>query len=103
MAALWQQWLSFFDHLNLRMSSPTLSPSATRERDTATDVLSAGVSPSSTAYRRIARALFLAGFSTFSLLYCVQPLLPAFTREFGIGAAASSLSLSFSLSLSSRP
>jgi MFS transporter, YNFM family, putative membrane transport protein len=74
------------------MSSPTFSPAATHERD----ALPAGVSPSSAAYRRIAFALFLAGFSTFSLLYCVQPLLPAFAREFGIGAAASSLSLSLS-------
>lgn len=25
-------------------------------------------------------ALFAAGFSTFSLLYCVQPLMPLFTH-----------------------
>ena len=37
------------------------------------------------AYRRIAAALFLAGFATFSLLYCVQPLLPEFARDFGVG------------------
>lgn len=54
------------------------------------------MSPSSPAYRRIAVALFLAGFSSFSLLYCVQPLLPAFARQFDIGAAVSSLSLSLS-------
>ncbi len=60
------------------------------------DALPAGVSPRSAAYKRIALALFLAGFSTFSLLYCVQPLLPAFAREFGLGAASSSLSLSLS-------
>jgi hypothetical protein len=48
----------------------------------------------STAYRRISVALFLAGFSTFSLLYCVQPLLPAFSTEFAIGATQSSLALS---------
>ena len=47
------------------------------------------------AYRRIAAALFLAGFATFSLLYCVQPLLPEFARDFGVGAAESSLALSF--------
>ena len=45
-------------------------------------------------FRRTAIALFCAGFATFTLLYCVQPLLPAFSREFGIGAAAASLSLS---------
>ena len=35
-----------------------------------------------------------AGFSTFALLYCVQPLLPLFSREFGVSAANSSLALS---------
>jgi YNFM family putative membrane transporter len=47
------------------------------------------------AYRRASLALFLAGFSTFSLLYCVQPLLPAFAHSFHIDAATSSLALSF--------
>lgn len=46
------------------------------------------------AYRRISLALFLAGFATFSLLYCVQPLLPAFVAHFGVTPAASALSLS---------
>lgn len=46
------------------------------------------------AFRRVNWALFVAGFATFGLLYCVQPLLPEFTREYGVGAAASSLSLS---------
>ncbi|MGE0407095.1 MAG: MFS transporter [Candidatus Korobacteraceae bacterium] len=46
------------------------------------------------AFRRTNRALFAAGFSTFSLLYCVQPLLPVFSREFRVSAAASSLALS---------
>jgi YNFM family putative membrane transporter len=78
------------------MSSPAISPAATRAAGAAADALPAGVSPRSAAYKRIALALFLAGFSTFSLLYCVQPLLPAFAREFGIGAASSSLSLSLS-------
>jgi YNFM family putative membrane transporter len=49
---------------------------------------------SSAAYRRISAAMFLAGFATFSLVYCVQPLLPAFTRDFHIGPAESSLALS---------
>lgn len=45
-------------------------------------------------YWAVSSALFLAGFSTFSLLYCVQPLLPVFSHHFGIGAAQSSLVLS---------
>lgn len=46
------------------------------------------------AYRQASFALFLAGFSTFSLLYCVQPLLPEFARSFGVDPASSSLALS---------
>jgi YNFM family putative membrane transporter len=44
--------------------------------------------------RRANVALFAAGFGTFSLMYCVQPVMPIFSDEFGIGPAASSLSLS---------
>ncbi|ALK29964.1 arabinose efflux permease family protein [Burkholderia plantarii] len=54
------------------------------------------IAPGSASYRRISLALFLAGFSTFSLLYCVQPLLPLFSNAFSIGAAQSSLALSLS-------
>ena len=78
------------------MSSPSLSRALPGTQQATPDALPAGVSPRSAAYKRIALALFLAGFSTFSLLYCVQPLLPAFAREFGLGAASSSLSLSLS-------
>ena len=46
------------------------------------------------AYRRISLALFLAGFATFSLLYCVQPVLPELAQHFALGAAGSSLALS---------
>lgn len=44
--------------------------------------------------RRANAALFLLGFVTFWLLYCVQPLLPLFDAEFGVGAARSALALS---------
>jgi YNFM family putative membrane transporter len=46
------------------------------------------------AYRNAAIALFAAGFSTFALLYCVQPLLPLFSTAFGVSPAASSLAVS---------
>jgi YNFM family putative membrane transporter len=46
------------------------------------------------AFRRINLAVAAAGFSTFLLMYAVQPLLPIFTREFHINAATSSLALS---------
>ncbi|MBB5189731.1 YNFM family putative membrane transporter [Silvimonas terrae] len=48
------------------------------------------------AYRRTNIALFLGGFSTFWLLYWVQPLLPLFSRVFGLSPAASSVALSIS-------
>ncbi len=46
------------------------------------------------AFRRANWSLFAAGLATFGLLYCVQPLMPEFSREYGISAAASALSLS---------
>ncbi|MFJ3056991.1 MFS transporter [Herbaspirillum sp. NPDC087042] len=58
-----------------------------------------GATRGSAAYQRIVLALFCSGFATFSLLYCVQPLLPAFAHEFNIGAASASLALSVSTGL----
>lgn len=46
------------------------------------------------AYRRASLALFCAGFCTFALLYCVQPLLPLLAAGFAVSAASSSLALS---------
>jgi YNFM family putative membrane transporter len=39
-------------------------------------------------------AMFAAGFSTFALLYGVQPLMPVFSAEFAVSPAVSSLSIS---------
>nr|WP_304657559.1 MFS transporter [Caballeronia sp. Lep1P3] len=41
-------------------------------------------------------ALLFAGYATFSLLYCVQPLLPEFTKTFGVAPAVSALAVSVS-------
>lgn len=46
------------------------------------------------AFHRTNLALFSAGFATFALMYCVQPLLPLFARVFHVSAAASSLAIS---------
>ena len=46
------------------------------------------------AFRRTTIALFAAGFSTFAVLYGVQPLMPVFSDEFQISPAESSLALS---------
>ncbi|SFP91232.1 MFS transporter [Pseudomonas borbori] len=52
------------------------------------------LSSGSAAYRRATLALFCAGFATFALLYCVQPLLPLLATHFAVSAAGSSLALS---------
>lgn len=45
-------------------------------------------------FRKTSFAFFAAGFNTFAILYCVQPLLPEFTKEFNINPTTASLSLS---------
>ncbi|PZU21655.1 MAG: MFS transporter, partial [Stenotrophomonas sp.] len=37
-------------------------------------------------FRRAVLALFMAGFATFGVLYCVQPLLPGFSSHFGMAS-----------------
>jgi MFS transporter, YNFM family, putative membrane transport protein len=58
--------------------------------------VSEGFTRGSPEYRRVAVALFAAGFATFALLYCVQPLMPLFADGFGLNPADSSFALSLS-------
>jgi YNFM family putative membrane transporter len=51
------------------------------------------------AFRRTTVALGTAGFSTFALLYSIQPLLPVFSQQFRVTAAGASLSLSLTTGL----
>ncbi|WP_336953216.1 MFS transporter [Sphingobium aromaticivastans] len=51
------------------------------------------------AYRRAFWGLLLGGLSTFNLLYCVQPLMPIFSRHFAVGADATALSLSLTTAM----
>ena len=51
------------------------------------------------AFTRVTLALFSAGLATFALLYCVQPILPVMSQQFGVSPATSSLSLSISTGL----
>ncbi|SEM89303.1 MFS transporter, YNFM family, putative membrane transport protein [Sphingomonas gellani] len=46
------------------------------------------------AYRRLTLAMLFAGFSTFSLLYAVQPLLPLLAGEYRLSAEEASLAVS---------
>ncbi|MFM2087143.1 MAG: hypothetical protein RLZZ237_2012 [Pseudomonadota bacterium] len=50
-------------------------------------------------FTRTNRALFFGGFSTFSLLYCIQPLFPLLSHQFHLSPAQSSWSLSVSSGL----
>lgn len=53
-----------------------------------------GIRFGESAFYRAGIALFLLGFASFSLIYCVQPLLPIFVESFQISPASSALSLS---------
>lgn len=52
------------------------------------------VGKGSKAYTKIIIALFIAGFTIFSILYSVQPLIPHFTNIFHVNKTAASLPLS---------
>ncbi len=54
----------------------------------------AGIRVGTPEYRQMRRALFLGGFATFSLLYCVQPLLPLYSHEWQVAPAQASTVLS---------
>ena len=68
-----------------RMSD--ISPIEVTEAPPAKQYLTRGTLP----YRRASLALFLSGFSTFSLLYCVQPLLPVFASDYAVSPAEESV------------
>jgi YNFM family putative membrane transporter len=61
--------------------------------------IDAYLNPGTAAYRRTSAAMLLAGFATFSLMYCVQPLLPELAAVFSVSPAVSSLSLSLTTGL----
>jgi YNFM family putative membrane transporter len=48
----------------------------------------------SPAFLKISAGVFLAGFSAFSLLFCVQPLLPLFAADFSVPPAEAAMALS---------
>lgn len=57
------------------------------------------IEKSSAEFIKVSFALFLGGFSTFALLYCVQPMMPIFSEYFSVTAAQSSLLISTSTSM----
>lgn len=60
---------------------------------------SAWIERGSPRFFRVTLALFSAGLATFALLYCVQPILPVLSQQFGVSPAESSVSLSLSTAL----
>ncbi|MEB3753839.1 MFS transporter [Acinetobacter sp. MD2(2019)] len=83
------------------MSTAPITPNSTEAITTntpsPTDTLPANkqwIQQATPEYYRAGIALFLLGFASFSLIYCVQPLLPEFTHSFHVSPATSSLALS---------
>jgi len=54
------------------------------------------VEKESKSFLQINIALFIAGFTIFTVLYCVQPLMPYFVEHFAVSETKASLSLSVS-------
>lgn len=52
------------------------------------------VTKGSKTYIKIIVALFISGFTIFSILYSVQPLIPHFTKSFNVSETMASLALS---------
>ncbi|MBA5689495.1 MFS transporter [Rugamonas apoptosis] len=71
-----------------------MSASASAPAAAASD--SSRIAGGTPAFRRTNRALFFGGFSSFALLYCVQPLMPVLSHQFALTPAQSSLTLSLS-------
>lgn len=85
---------------NLPSSAPNDWPLSTADDADDIALRSSGKTPyiarGTPQFMRVTLALFSAGLATFALLYCVQPLLPVLSQDFGISPATSSLSLSVS-------
>jgi YNFM family putative membrane transporter len=52
------------------------------------------IAAGSAQFKRINRAMVFGGFSTFALLYCVQPLMPLLAHDFALSPAQSALAVS---------
>ncbi|MEQ9865474.1 MFS transporter [Pectobacterium aroidearum] len=85
---------------NLPSSAPNDWPLSTADDADDITLRTSGKTPyiarGTPQFMRVTLALFSAGLATFALLYCVQPLLPVLSQDFGISPATSSLSLSVS-------
>ncbi|WP_376784549.1 MFS transporter [Atlantibacter hermannii] len=78
----------------------TVSPDSAAQPDVVTSHQPSGfITRGTPQFMRVTLALFSAGLATFALLYCVQPILPVLSQEFGVSPASSSISLSIATGL----
>ncbi|WP_421804474.1 MFS transporter [Jejubacter calystegiae] len=79
----------------------TVTPAAAgmRDEDAAPAAAASHIRRGTPAFMRATLALFSAGLATFALVYCVQPILPILSHEFGISPASASVSLSVTTAL----
>ncbi len=78
------------------VASPALSSVAVSSAVQSSEIY---IEKNTPMFMRTVLALFCGGFSTFALLYCVQPMMPILSHEFSINAAQSSLILSVSTAM----
>lgn len=76
------------------MSSASLSPALSSTPAPPAPRAPVWTEPGTARFLRIRIALFLAGFSTFSLIYAVQPILPSLVDDFGVSPSQSAMALS---------
>jgi YNFM family putative membrane transporter len=79
----------------------TVTPAAAgmRDEEAAPTAAASHIRRGTPAFMRATLALFSAGLATFALVYCVQPILPILSHEFGISPASASVSLSVTTAL----
>ena len=75
-------------------STPAALTAVAYEASAAVDDVERFITRGTRAFTLANVALFAAGFTTFALIYCVQPIMPVLGRDFGVDAATASLSLS---------
>jgi len=77
-------------------AAPVINPDSS---STAAGIQSTHIKRGTPQFMRVTLALFSAGLATFALLYCVQPILPVLSQQFGVSPATSSVSLSIATGL----
>lgn len=80
--------------MNRSSQTVTLDDSSVERVSTPASAKNLYISRGTPQFMRVTLALFSAGLATFVLLYCVQPILPVLSQQFGVSPAESSISLS---------